>query len=304
MGWAWPAVRVVFAAIGAIAVVATGVLLALLPARGQPQSMPAPTVVVFKPTERPTTAPTATSMPPTATSTPTAPPTATPTAPPTATPAPVVVDGRVYEAYIEAATKPAQVYKYSCEFDAAWVVLRTFGLDVSVDDMIDVIGVDERVEPYIEERNGQFVIHGGDITTRFSGSYRNNVLARSTGAAMRNVFEQYGLSATPVHDRAGVEAALRSGSLVWMKTTVDFKPWRPALWLTPEGRTLRTVLGNDHAVVVIGFNADGVAIRDVLGPTSSNWQRPYEYHVAWETFLRSWSAQDFDGLAVGPQRTR
>jgi hypothetical protein len=60
------------------------------------------------------------------------------------------------------------------------------------------------------------------------------------------------------------------------------------------------VLGNDHAVVVIGFNADVVVIRDVLGPTSTNWRRPQEYEVGWETFLRSWGAQGFDGLAVEP----
>jgi hypothetical protein len=50
---------------------------------------------------------------------------------------------------------------------------------------------------------------------------------------------------------------------------------------------------------VIGFNAKSVVIRDVLGPTSSNWQRPYEYEVDWETFLHTWEAQSFDGLAVG-----
>jgi uncharacterized protein YvpB len=101
-----------------------------------------------------------------------------------------------------------------------------------------------------------------------------------------------------VGDRAGVEAALRRGDLVWMKTTVDFKPWRPAIWITPDGSRLRTVLGNDHAVVAIGFNSEVVVIRDVLGPTSTNLQRPLEYEVPWETFLWAWEAQGFDGLAV------
>src|SRR5690606_3551688 len=134
--------------------------------------------------------------------------------------------------------------------------------------------------------------------TSFSGDYTKNFLARSTGAAFRKVFAHYGLEAGPVHDRAGIEAALRRGALVWMKTTVDFKPWRPATWVTPEGATFQTVLGNDHAVVVIGFNQDVVVIRDVLGRTSSNRQRPYEYEVSWEAFLASWGAQAYDGLAV------
>jgi len=107
-------------------------------------------------------------------------------------------------------------------------------------------------------------------------------------------------TASPVADRAAVEAALRRGALVWMKTTVDFKPWRPAVWITPDGSRVPTVLGNDHAVVAIGFNADVVVIRDVLGPTSSNWRRPQEYEVSWEVFLSAWGAQGFDGLAVEP----
>lgn len=238
---------------------------------------------------------------PGATGVPETPPTALPptlTPEPTATTGPVEVNGRVYDAYIPAASKQQQAYQYSCEFDAAWVIFKTFGRDIGVDEMIEVIGVDERVEPYIEETPDGFIINGGDISALYSGDYKKNFLARSTGAAMRKVFERYGFGATPVRDRDGVEAALRSGRLVWMKTTVDFKPWRPAIWRTPEGRTYRTVLGNDHAVVVIGFNENSVVIRDVLGPTSSNWQRPYEYEVDWDTFLRTWEAQDFDGLAV------
>ena len=225
-------------------------------------------------------------------------PTPTPSPAPSPTPRQVVVNGRVYDAYIPAATKPGQAYQYSCEFDAAWVILQTFGVDVGVDDLITIVGVDRSVEPYIEETEEGFVIHGGDITTSFSGDYTQNFLARSSHTAVRKAFEHHGLATTPVHDRAGVEAALRSGALVWMKTTVDFKPWRPALWRLPDGRTIRTVLGNDHAVVVIGFNAGSVVIRDVLGPTSTGRERPYEYEVDWATFLAAWEAQSFDGLAV------
>ncbi len=225
-------------------------------------------------------------------------PTSTPA--PTATPAPVVVNGRVYDAYIPAATKQKQAYQYSCEFDAAWVILETYGIHANVDDLVPIIGVDRSIEPYIEETKNGFIVHGGDILHSYSGDYTHNFLARSTSMAMRKVFEHYGLSTTLVHDRAGVEAALRSGKLVWIKTTVDFKPWRPATWVMPDGTTHQTVLGNDHAVVVMGFNQDSVVIRDVLGPTSTNWQRPYEYEVDWNTFMASWGAQSFDGLAVAP----
>jgi hypothetical protein len=213
-----------------------------------------------------------------------------------------VVAGRTYDAYIPAATKQKQAYKFSCEFDAAWVILQTYGIDAAVDDLVAAVGVDTRIEPYIEETRDGFLIHGGDITTAFSGNMRENFLARSSGEAIRKAFEHYGLAATPVHDRAAVESALRAGELVWIKTTVDFKKWRPATWVMPDGHTRQTVLGNDHAVVVMGFSERGPVIRDVLGPTSSNWQRPYEYEVDWDTFLAAWAAQEYDGLAVVPPR--
>jgi hypothetical protein len=251
------------------------------------------------PTQPPPTArPSATATPAPRAQAPTAAPTPTPE--PSPTPGPVVVGGQLYDAYIPAASKEQQFYQYSCEFDAAWVILRTYGIEAGIDDMLAAIGVDGSVEPYIEETSEGFLIHGGDITAQFSGDYKKNFLARSTGEAMRKVFERYGLRADPVHDRMGVEAALRSGALIWIKTTVDFKPWRPATWVMPDGRTRRTVLGNDHAVVVMGFSERGVVIRDVLGPTSSNWQRPYEYEVDWDAFLAAWGAQEFDGLAVSP----
>jgi uncharacterized protein YvpB len=222
--------------------------------------------------------------------------------PPTATPAPVVINGRTYDAYIPAAVKNSQLYQYTCEFDAAWVVLQSFGIDVGVDEIIARTSLDNSIEPYFEETAEGFFIYGGDIRSAFSGNYQENFLARSTGRAIAPVFASFGLEANPISDRAGVENALRSGQLVWMKTTVDFKPWRPAIWVTPSGERIPTVLGNDHAVVAIGFNSEVVVIRDVLGPTSSNRQRPLEYEVSWETFLAAWGAQNFDALAVAPPR--
>jgi len=217
---------------------------------------------------------------------------------------PVAVNGRVYDAYVEAATKTGQFAQYTCEFDAAWVVLKTFGIDVGLEEQVEIIGVDQRIEPYAVETPGGFVIYGGDVTEQFSGDYDHNFLARTSGKAMRKVFREYGLRVTAVHDRVSLERALRAGKLVWMKATVDFLPWQAATWVTPEGDEVETVLGNDHAVVAIGYNDDGVLIRDVLGPTSTNWSRPTEYEVAWDTFLAVWEAQSFDGLAVAPPAAR
>lgn len=209
-------------------------------------------------------------------------------------------DGRTYDAYIPAALKEGQFAQYTCEFDAAWVVLKTFGLDVGLDEQVAIIGVDQRVEPHVEESADVTVVHGGDITRAYSGDYTQSYLARTTGQAMRKVFEHYELAVEPVGTRTAIETALQAGAPVWMKSTVDFLPWEPVTWVTPEGEELPGVLGNDHAVVAIGYNDAGVVIRDVLGPTSTNWNRAYEYDVPWETFLAVWEAQGFDGLAVQP----
>jgi len=218
----------------------------------------------------------------------------------TAKPKQVVVNGRTYNAYIPAASKKGQWYHYTCEFDAAWVVFKTYGFDVGLEKMLEIMTVDKSIEPYYKETKQGTVIYGGNITTSWSGDYKKNFLARSTGNAMRKVFEHYGLKVTPVSDRAGVEAALLRGELVWIKTTVDFKAWKPATWIMPDGRTHKTVLGNDHAAVVMGFSERGVVMRDVLGPTSTGRNRKYEYEVSWSTFMASWGAQSYDGLAVAP----
>lgn len=273
-------------------------------------SVPAPR---SSPPQRATVAPTRTSAPArtsaavsaAATIPPTDPaPTATSTPTPVPSSGPVEVSGRVYDAYIPAATKPGQFFQYSCEFDAAWVILKTYGIDATADELTGGIAYDTRVEPYIKQTKDGFLIYGGDIERAYSGDYKKSFLARSTGSAMRQIFDRYGLKSTLVNDRPALEAALRAGQLVWIKTTVDFKPWRPATWITPDGRRFKTVLGNDHAVVVMGFSDRGVVIRDVLGPTSTNRQRPYQYEVDWQTFLAAWGAQANDGLAVAPPDVR
>lgn len=238
------------------------------------------------------------------------PPTAVPPTkqPPTkvpATPTPIegqfsrTVDGKYYDAYVDAATKLHQYYHYTCEFDAAWVVLKTNGVDVTLDDQIAIVGLDTSIEPTYEETPDGFIAHGGDILNHYSGDYTGNFLARSTGNVIRRIFEHYGLKTTAVHDRAGLEAALQKGQLVWIKTTADFKPGKPLKWIMPDGTTYDTVLGNDHAAVVMGYSDRGALIRDVLGPTSTNEKRTYEYEVDWDTFMAAWGQQQYDGIAVG-----
>ncbi len=209
------------------------------------------------------------------------------------------VNGKYYDAYVDAATKEHQYYHYTCEFDAAWVVLETNGIDATLQDQIDIVGLDTSVEPTYEETADGYVVYGGDIFNHYSGDYTQNFLARSTGRVIRKIFEHYGLNVTAVNTREDLEAALRRGELVWIKTTADFKPGKPVTWVMPDGETYETVLGNDHAAVVMGYSGRGALIRDVLGPTSTNWNRQYEYEVPWDKFMAAWAQQQYDGLAVG-----
>jgi hypothetical protein len=212
----------------------------------------------------------------------------------------MLVDAMRYDAYVAAATKPGQFAKYTCEFDAAWVICKTFGIEVPLEEQVDIVGIDDRIEPYVEHTEHGYVVYGGAIDTMFSGDYTSSYLARARSRAMRKVFDAYGLPVEPVADRPGLAAALQRGGLVWVKSTVDYQPFEPVTWITPEGEELPGVLSNDHAVVVIGYNADVVVIRDLLGPTGSNWERPQEYEVPWDTFLAVWDGQARDGIAVFP----
>jgi hypothetical protein len=214
----------------------------------------------------------------------------------------IEVDGRRWDAYLRTPVKEGQDFHYTCEFDSAWIVLKAHGLDLDLADQLEIVGIDETIEPYYEETSDGFLIWGGDIAEHFSGDYAANFLARAKGTAVRKVFDEVGLSVMPVHDRYAIEDALLAGEHVWFKSTVDFLVWRPATWITPAGDDYPVVLSNDHALVVMGFNDEHVVIRDPLGPTTTNTERPYQYRVRWERFLDVFAAQGNDGLAVGPER--
>ena len=205
----------------------------------------------------------------------------------------------VYDAYVPTGTKSGQFFHFTCEFDAAWAVLNTFGFDVGLEEQLAIVGHDTSIEPYYEETPDGFVIYGGDVARAFCGDYEANFLARTRGTAMKDLFDAFDLDVQRVKDRKSIERALRGDQVIWIKATVDFLPGEPATWITSEGRRYPTVLGNDHAVVVVGYNSDVVVIRDVLGPTTTNWNRPYLYEVPWAIFMESWGMHGRDGLAVG-----
>ena len=215
---------------------------------------------------------------------------------------PVQADNAAWSAYVQLPIKEGQDFHYTCEFDSAWIILKAYGLEVPLQQQIDLVGIDESIEPWYEERADGVVVWGGEVNDYYCGDYTTNFLARARGNAMKKVFEGSGLTATAVNDRKGIEQALAAGHPVFFKSTVDFLDWVPATWITPTNQQYPVVLGNDHALIVMGYNDQDVIIRDPLGPTSTNGTRPYQYRVTWDRYLEVFAAQGNDGIAVGPAK--
>lgn len=210
-------------------------------------------------------------------------------------------DPSAYKAYIPCASKTGPFFYYTCEFDSAWAILKTFGVDTTLADQLALIPIDDRIEPYYSWTDDGVFIYGGDITTSYSGDYTSNFLCRTTAPVMATVFEHYGLQTAITNTEKQIKRHLDHGRLIFIKITVDFKEWQPATWITPEGERIQVVLGNDHAMVIMGYNDEVVVLRDVLGPTETNWERPYEVEVPWKQFMYCWESEAYDGLAVGPK---
>lgn len=58
-----------------------------------------------------------------------------------------LLDANAYDAYVPAALKEGQFAQYTCEFDAAWAVLKTFEIDTNLEQQVAIVGVDRRIEP-------------------------------------------------------------------------------------------------------------------------------------------------------------
>jgi hypothetical protein len=214
---------------------------------------------------------------------------------------PVNADGAVWDAYVQLPIKEGQDFHYTCEFDSSWIILKAYGHDLTLEDQLAAVGHDTSIEPWYEETPNGVVVWGGDIWESYSGNYEENFLARARSNAIRKVFESVGLGVSVTDTRDLIQAALLRGEPVFFKSTVDFLDWTPATWRTPDGDEFPVVLGNDHALIVMGFNNDEVIIRDPLGPTSTNERRPWQYRVSWDRYLEVIAAQGNDAIAVAPK---
>ena len=216
---------------------------------------------------------------------------------------PVEADGALWDAYIQLPIKQGQDYHYTCEFDSSWIILKAYGHDLTLEEQLEIVGHDRSIEPWYEETATGVIVWGGEFQEYFSGDYRENFLARARCSAIAKVFKARGLGVTITDTRDRIEAALLRGEPVFFKSTVDFLDWVPATWITPSGQEFPVVLGNDHALIVMGFNGEDVIIRDPLGPTSTNARRPWQYRVSWARFLEVLAAQGNDAVAVAPAPT-
>jgi uncharacterized protein YvpB len=212
----------------------------------------------------------------------------------------VTHDGTTWDAYIQLPIKEGQDFHYTCEFDSAWIILKAYEHDMSLEEQMAHVGHDLSIEPYWEETPSEITVYGGDIAEMFSGDYVDNILARARTSAVRKTFEAVDLTVSETPDRASTEQALLRGEPVFFKSTVDFLDWRQATWICPDGDEYPVVLTNDHALIVMGFDAEDVIIRDPLGPTTTNEIRPWQYRVSWERYLQVIAAQGNDAVAVGP----
>lgn len=214
---------------------------------------------------------------------------------------PVTIDGRTYTAYTETVIKQGQWDLYTCEFDVAYMIMATFGVETTLDELVGYVGFDNPFEPYAEETPSGIIIHGGDISTAFCGDLSSNTYSKTRGSAITRAFEGFDFTVETVSSRKAVEAGLSAGKLMWMKTTVDFTEFVPTRWQTPDGTVFPTAYENDHCVAAIGYDDDTVIIRDSLGPTNTNWDRPWEYDVPWDLFLECWGSSGHDGLLISPR---
>jgi hypothetical protein len=212
----------------------------------------------------------------------------------------VVADGWYWDAYIQLPVKEGQDFHFTCEFDSSWIILKAYGFDLTLEEQMEIVGTDNAIEPWYEETADGIIVWGGDIDEFYCGHYDTNILTRARCNAMRKVFESVGLGVTFTPERQLIEEALVRGEPVYFKSTVDFLPWQDATWHTPDGDTFPVVLTNDHALTVMGFNADEVIIRDPLGPTTTNYERPWQYRASWERFLEVIAAQGNDAIAIAP----
>jgi uncharacterized protein YvpB len=168
---------------------------------------------------------------------------------------------------IEGIPSVAQWYNLSCEYAAAATVTLYWGNLVSQNDFIAEIP--QHPNPHIGFRGD---IHGPHGWINDYGIYAEPLVP---------VLERRGYTAEVFYggiDRLKTEIEAGFPVVAWI-TTERYTP-RPEYWESYEGRSFKLVPG-EHAIVVYGFDSDGVYSMDV-----SNGGY---FHTEWSSFLTRWN---------------
>lgn len=155
-------------------------------------------------------------------------------------------------------------YPTGCESAALWVLLKHYGIDVNLDDIIDNLKKGE--EPYYE--NG--VRYGGNIYIEFAGHpsrYTSFGTYDKTIEELANMYKKGIINGSGMNFNKVLDK-VREGIPVLVWNSADLViPYISASWIyKPTGEKINWIRG-EHALVVVGYDNNNVITSDTLTGT-------------------------------------
>lgn len=155
-------------------------------------------------------------------------------------------------------------YPNGCELVALTILLNYYNIDVSVDDVIDVLPMGRA--PYLE--NG--VLYGGNPNLEFLGDPRSltgwGIWDRGL-LAVANGFKAGAINGTGMPFEEIVKLLYRDRPvIVWTSIDLD-DPYVLLEWTYPPTGETITWKNYNHAVVVIGYTDDEIIVSDPIDGT-------------------------------------
>jgi len=177
-------------------------------------------------------------------------------------------------------------YPTGCESVSLYILLNYYGVDVTVADIVEALPKGE--EPY--KKDG--VYYGADPHKVFVGDPRressfgvyNEPIAKTAQQFKDGAVAESGVSL----ERIKKTVAGRDPVIVWTTVSYERSPKVTAGWKVKETGEEIQWMGNEHAVVVYGYDADNIYVSD-----------PYDGKkkvIPEEDFMRSYSG--FGGMVV------
>jgi len=184
----------------------------------------------------------------------------------------LVLDAPVYK----------QQHTLSCESSAAAMAANFYGVGISEETILAALPRHDN--PYLGFR--------GSIDGSYGGIVDYGVYAEP----MRRVLARWGLEVE--HLVGGINeirAHIREGKVVIVWITYNLQIQSPQQVTTSDGQVV-TVVPYEHAVLVTGYNRDGLWVNDPYSGTQNFYTE--------QDFVRSFSYLGNMGLVVGPAASR